>query len=446
MAINFPNSPALNDTHTAGGYSWTWDGSSWVASASAIPTLGTDTNGNYIQSITAGTGVTVFSGTGEGANASVSIGQAVGTTDSPTFAGLTLNGNLTVNGSTTVVNSTTMSVDDPIITLGGDTAPSSDDNKDRGVEFLWHDGTNAKRGFFGYDDSSGRFIFIPDATNTSEVFSGTYGTIQVMDVVLDTHSSTGTTGMVRATSPSISTPTLTLPIIDNPRVGYTTTTTAAGTTTLTSASNRQQYFTGTTTQTLQLPVASTMTLGQGFEVHNNSTGTLTVNSSGGNLVATIPAGLTALVTCILTSGTTAASWDLDFTGATSQTGSGSLVFSAGPTFTGTVILPATTQLVEQYLNVTASTTLTLATHQYQVIEANSASNITLTIPTNAAQAFPIGTTITIIRVGTGEVTLSPDTGVTLNNPLGNRLRVQWSTATIRKRATNTWLISGDLKV
>jgi len=91
---------------------------------------------------------------------------------------LVLTGNLTVNGTTTTVNSTTTTVDDPIFTLGGDTAPSSDDNKDRGVEFRWHNGSVAKLGFFGYDDSTSRFTFIPDATNTSEVFSGTAGDAQ----------------------------------------------------------------------------------------------------------------------------------------------------------------------------------------------------------------------------------------------------------------------------
>ncbi len=29
MAINFPNSPSLNDVYSHGGYSWQWDGSSW---------------------------------------------------------------------------------------------------------------------------------------------------------------------------------------------------------------------------------------------------------------------------------------------------------------------------------------------------------------------------------------------------------------------------------
>ena len=86
-----------------------------------------------------------------------------------------ISGELQIDGTTTTINSTTLTVDDPIITLGGDATPSSDDNKDRGIEFRYHTGSSAKNGFFGYDDSTGYFTFIPDATNTSEVFSGTKG-------------------------------------------------------------------------------------------------------------------------------------------------------------------------------------------------------------------------------------------------------------------------------
>lgn len=133
-------------------------------------TLGTDT-----LTFAGGTGVTT---TVTDNQVSFAIGQAVSTTSNVSFNNLTLAGNLTVNGTTTTVNSTTTTLDDPIITLGGDTAPATDDNKDRGVEFRWHNGTAAKIGFFGLDDSTGYFTFIPDATNTSEVFSGTQGDIQ----------------------------------------------------------------------------------------------------------------------------------------------------------------------------------------------------------------------------------------------------------------------------
>ena len=93
-----------------------------------------------------------------------------------------ISGNLQVDGTTTTTNSTTVTIDDPVFTIGGDTAPSSDDNKDRGIEFRYHTGSAAKVGFFGYDDSTGRLTYIPDATNSSEVFSGTKGDIDVTKV------------------------------------------------------------------------------------------------------------------------------------------------------------------------------------------------------------------------------------------------------------------------
>lgn len=102
----------------------------------------------------------------------------------------------------------------------------------------------------------------------------------------------------------------------NATKAYTTTATAAGTTTLTVTSTQLQFFTGSTTQTVVLPVVSTLVTGQRYEIHNNSSGAITVNSSGGNLVATVPAGVTTVCTCILITGTTAASWDADIQGFT----------------------------------------------------------------------------------------------------------------------------------
>ena len=113
-----------------------------------------------------------------------------------------VHGDLQVDGTTTTVNSTVTTVDDPIITLGGDTAPASDDNKDRGVEFRYYD-NQARVGFFGYDDSYtdlgghvGGFTFLHDATNTSEVFSGTASGITAGNLKLttNTNSTSNTTG------------------------------------------------------------------------------------------------------------------------------------------------------------------------------------------------------------------------------------------------------------
>jgi len=127
-------------------------------------------------------------------------------------------------------------------------------------------------------------------------------------------------------------------------MGFTTTATAAGTTTLTNTSSSYQIFTGTTTQTVVLPVVSTLVQGWTFHIVNNSTGVLTVNSSGGNLVISVPAGVTTMCTCILITGTTAASWEAGLTDFSTVTGTGSVVLSAGPTFTGT---PASTTAAEK---------------------------------------------------------------------------------------------------
>lgn len=99
--------------------------------------------------------------------------------------------------------------------------------------------------------------------------------------------------------------------------GYATTVTAAGTTTLVVGSAHQQFFTGSTTQTVTLPVTSTLVLGQAFYIVNSSSGNVTVNSSGGNAVQVMTANTTLLVTVILTSGTTAASWATEYVGAAS---------------------------------------------------------------------------------------------------------------------------------
>lgn len=113
---------------------------------------------------------------------------------------------------------------------------------------------------------------------------------------------------------------------------YTTTATAAGTTTLTASSTLLQFFTGSTTQTVVLPVVSTLATGQRYEIHNNSSGAITVNSSGGNLVATVAANTTTVCTCILITGTTAASWDANIQGFTTLAGANIAVTNATNTF------------------------------------------------------------------------------------------------------------------
>jgi hypothetical protein len=111
---------------------------------------------------------------------------------------LIIKGNLQVDGTTTTVNSTTVTIDDPIFTLGGDTAPEADDNLDRGILYRWYD-TGAKIGFFGLDDSAQEFVFIPNATDTGSVLTGTLGNVAFGNLRLDgaTASTDTTSGTLK---------------------------------------------------------------------------------------------------------------------------------------------------------------------------------------------------------------------------------------------------------
>lgn len=93
---------------------------------------------------------------------------------------------------------------------------------------------------------------------------------------------------------------------------------------------------------------------------------------------------------------------------------------------------------------TASYTLSNLDERDTIIEISNASATTLTIPTNASVAYPVGTTLDIIQTGSGQVTIAGAGGVTVNATPGLKLRTQWSSATLLKRAENTWLVYGDL--
>lgn len=108
--------------------------------------------------------------------------------------------------------------------------------------------------------------------------------------------------------------------VNNLIEGYTTTATSASTTVLTSSSTNHQYFTGATTQTVVLPVTSTLTTGWSYTIHNESSGLVTVQSSGLNSILILAGGTSATFICILASGTSAASWDYDYLAIVGATG------------------------------------------------------------------------------------------------------------------------------
>ena len=146
--------------------------------------------------------------------------------------------------------------------------------------------------------------------NTNQMLLNTDGTISASSTVDSVSTSTGALRLAGG-----------LGVIKNVFVGgrlyatgtvngYTTTATAAGTTTLTVSSTQQQFFTGSSTQTVVLPVVTTLVLGFTFSIVNLSTGSVSVQSSGLNAITTVASNTRVTVTCILTTGTTAASWTI----------------------------------------------------------------------------------------------------------------------------------------
>ena len=95
-------------------------------------------------------------------------------------------------------------------------------------------------------------------------------------------------------------------------------------------------------------------------------------------------------------------------------------------------------------------TFVLADADNKLVTASNASAITVSIPTNASVAFPIGTQLNIIQIGAGQVTVSAatpgtttvvSTGATSASP---KCRAQYSAMALIKRDTDSWYAVGDI--
>lgn len=104
------------------------------------------------------------------------------------------------------------------------------------------------------------------------------------------------------------------------------------------------------------------------------------------------------------------------------------------------------------LNAQTGTTYTfvLTDADNKLVTASNASAQTYSIPTNANVAYPVGSQINIIAIGAGQVTIQAVTSGTttvLSNggtAASPKLRVQYSSATLIKVATDTWYVIGDI--
>jgi hypothetical protein len=119
--------------------------------------------------------------------------------------------------------------------------------------------------------------------------------------------------------------------------------------------------------------------------------------------------------------------------------------AAGVVFTDGTQTKAGVPSLTTFVEKTASYTLDTLDHKDGIVEMNSSSATTFTVPANATLAWPVGASMDILGTGTGEVTIVGADGVTINSTPGLKLRTRWSSATILKRAENAWIAYGDLK-
>jgi len=131
--------------------------------------LGTDTTGNYMSALTQGTGVTITHTPSEGSNATIAIGQAVGTSASVTFANVTVTGDLIVSGTTTSINTETLTVDDNIIVLNNNATGAPSQNS--GIEVERGSSANVA---LRWNETSDKWELTNDGSSYADIATETY--------------------------------------------------------------------------------------------------------------------------------------------------------------------------------------------------------------------------------------------------------------------------------
>jgi hypothetical protein len=221
--------------------------------------------------------------------------------------------------------------------------------------------------------------------------------------------------------------------------GYTTTATAAGTTTLTVGSTKYQYFTGATTQTVVLPVVTTLVNGQQFVIVNLSTGVVTVNTSGANTVQAMAANTHLTVTVTNTAGGTGtASWSWSYVPAQSA--------ALPVTMGGTGQSTALTQWGVIYASATTTMASTAAGTAGYLLTSNATSAPTYQ-QINLGTSAGLTGTLTAAKGGTGvtAVTTAPTAtafaGWDANKNLSANNHIEGYTTTATAAGTTTLTVA-----
>jgi hypothetical protein len=318
---------------------------------------------------------------------------------------MTVDGNLTVNGTTFNASATSITIEDNMVQLAHQ---NSANTVDLGLVVAYNDGT-AKHSGVVRDVSANKWkIFKGVTTEPSTTVDFTQGSLDDLEVAGLTASS------------------LTVGSVSNTEIGYLDGVTSAIQTQL------DAKLASATAASTYAPIASPTFTGTVSGVTKSMVGLSNVdNTSDANKPVS-----------------TATQSALDLKAPI-----------ASPTFTGTVTVAASgvafTDGTQTKEGVPSRTTINSISANYNLstggltlrdsmVESTAASGITVTIPTNATTAYPVGTTIDFLQTAAGQITFAGAAGVTLNGTPGVKTRTQWSSASLFKRATDTWVVLGDL--
>ena len=95
-------------------------------------------------------------------------------------------------------------------------------------------------------------------------------------------------------------------------------------------------------------------------------------------------------------------------------------------------------------NQTGTTFTPAVANEGQLVTLSNAAAITVTLPSDATAAIPVGADIYFVWLGVGQPSFAAGSGATVNGTPGLKLRARYAEATARKIAANTWLAAGDL--
>ena len=387
-----------------------YNGTNWVDQAI---TLGTDTTGNYVATLTAGTGITLANNSGEGASPTVTVDTSViqarvtnvtdteiGYLDGVTSAIQTQIDLKAPLASPTFTGTPTL----PTGTIA--TTQTASNNTTAVATTAYVDAADALKAPLASPTFTGA-VTLPD--NTVALGTKTTG-----DYVATITGGTGVTSTA-ATTGEGTTHTLSI----GQAVGTSASVTFAN---LTLTGDLTVSGTTTSINTATLNVADNIVV-----LNNDVTGSPSENAG-----IEVERGTSANV--LVRWNETTDKWEVTNDGTTY----GNIVTTAD---SGTVSLGMIADVSTSAQ--TASYTLVLA-DKNKIVEMSVATANTLTVPPNSSVAYAVGSQINILQTGAGQTTVTAGAGVTINATPGLKMRTQWSYATLVKRAENTWVLVGDI--